>query len=122
VRVVAQTLTTCRDDVAERVAALHAAAEDRAAAFGDDRDRDTEQRDEEIIAGTTLGNTSPIMTRNLLAPWARAAITNSRCDHCREFARVIRPRIGIDTIPSATISHTMRVVNETGTVPPSALV
>ena len=41
------------------------------------------------------------MIRPCLAPWARAAITNSRELQDNVAARVIRPSMGIDTIPSA---------------------
>ena len=48
------------------------------------------------------------MTRMFDAPCARAAITNSRCDHASALARVIRPRIGIDTKPTARITTSIR--------------
>ena len=40
----------------------------------------------DIIAGSTLGSTSRIMMRSGLAPWARAASTNSRCDQLSDDA------------------------------------
>ena len=44
------------------------------------------------------------MIRRFVAPCAFAARTNSRCDHERVLARVIRPSTGIDTMPIATMS------------------
>src|SRR3954454_18593208 len=60
------------------------------------------------IAGSTLGNTSRSITRIDFAPWARDAITNSRCDHASVFALVIRPSTGTDTMPIATTITPMR--------------
>ena len=60
----------------------------------------------ENSAGRTLGSTSRHMIRRFFAPCARAAMTNSRCDHVSALARVIRPSTGVDTIPNAMISTT----------------
>ena len=48
----------------------------------------------ENIAGSTFGSTSRKMMRRFLAPWPRAASTNSRCDHVSVFARVMRAEHG----------------------------
>ena len=68
----------------------------------------------ENIAGMTFGSTSRTHDAEVLAPWARAAITNSRCDHCSVFARVIRPRIGIDDDAERDDEHDEARANETG--------
>src|SRR5450759_1215663 len=52
-------------------------------------------------AGATFGRSSRIMTRPFLAPWARAARTNSRWDQLSALARAMRPTSGIDTTPIA---------------------
>ena len=63
------------------------------------------------IAGTTLGRTSRNMIRQSFAPWARAAVTNSRCDQTSVFARVMRARVGIAIRPNVNVSVTRPAVS-----------
>ena len=72
----------------------------------------------EISAGRTFGNTSRNSTRQSLAPCAREAITNSRCDHVSVLARAMRATIGIDTMPRAmmriTTGESLNPLSSTG--------
>ena len=68
----------------------------------------------ENMAGNTLGSTSRTITRRSVAPCARDASTNSRWAHCSVLARVMRARIGVETIPSATMSTSNRLPDPTG--------
>ena len=58
----------------------------------------------ESIAGSTFGRISRRMTRACFAPCARAASTNSRSDHERVDARVMRASTGIETIASPMVT------------------
>ena len=71
----------------------------------------------ENIAGRTLGSTSRVMMRQFLAPWARAAVTNSRSDHTNVLARVMRPSTGTEMTASA-----MTRIHRSGTRPRSTAV
>ncbi len=61
----------------------------------------------DIIAGTTFGKISRMRIRGVLAPMVFAAMTNSRSDHVSVEARVIRPRMGTDTMPMAKVTVTV---------------
>ena len=70
------------------------------------------------IAGMTFGSTSRNMTRLSVAPCARAAMTNSRCDHESALARVMRPSTGIETMPTARMTTPMRLAHSPDFTPP----
>ena len=92
---------------------LHARADDREAALGDDHDRDAEQRDREHRGEHVRAGSLAAMIRQCLPPWARQARTNSRSDHAERRTRARSGRgSACDTIASASVTLQTRAAEE----------